>query len=47
MSETTYTVTGMSCDQCVAAVTNEVSAIASVTGVDIDLATRGGESGQS
>jgi copper chaperone CopZ len=40
MSETTtYTVTGMSCDHCVRAVTDEVSDVAGVTGVDVDLAT--------
>ena len=40
MSETaTYTVTGMSCEHCVEAVTTEVSHIAGVTSVDVDLAT--------
>ena len=40
MSEsTTYTVTGMSCEHCVRAVTDEVSGVSGVTGVDVDLAT--------
>ena len=40
MSEsTTYTVTGMSCEHCARAVTDEVSDVAGVTGVDVDLAT--------
>jgi copper chaperone len=34
----TYTVTGMSCDHCVAAVRGEVVKIDGVTGVDVDLA---------
>lgn len=33
----TYTVTGMTCGHCVAAVTEEVSKIDSVTSVDVDL----------
>ena len=36
---TTFTVTGMTCGHCVAAVTDEVSKIDNVTGVDIDLPT--------
>ncbi len=36
---TTYDVTGMSCEHCVAAVTREVTAIAGVTSVDVDLAS--------
>ncbi len=39
MSESTYTVTGMSCDHCVRAVTTEVSGLPGVTKVDVDLAT--------
>jgi copper chaperone len=39
MSERTYTVTGMSCDHCVRAVTTEVSELPGVTKVDVDLAT--------
>ena len=37
--QATYTVTGMTCGHCVKAVTEEVSAIDGVTGVDVDLAT--------
>ncbi|MFC7449309.1 heavy-metal-associated domain-containing protein [Rhodococcus daqingensis] len=37
--QTTYTVTGMTCGHCVASVTEEVSAIAGVTDVQVDLAT--------
>ncbi|MFI7119405.1 heavy-metal-associated domain-containing protein [Amycolatopsis sp. NPDC049868] len=39
MSETTYTVTGMTCDHCVRSVTEEVGKIAGVTGVRVDLPT--------
>lgn len=39
MSSTTYTVTGMTCQHCVASVTEEVSEVAGVTGVDVDLDT--------
>ncbi|ROP37256.1 heavy-metal-associated domain-containing protein [Actinosynnema sp. CA-299493] len=39
MAESTYTVTGMTCDHCVASVTEEVSEIPGVTDVDVDLAT--------
>jgi copper chaperone len=35
----TYTVTGMTCEHCVASVTEELTAIAEVTGVDVELAT--------
>ena len=38
-SSTTYTVSGMTCGHCVAAVTAEVSKIAGVVTVDIDLPT--------
>lgn len=34
-----YTVTGMSCGHCVAAVTKEVEGLAGVTSVDVDLAS--------
>lgn len=34
-----YTIVGMSCQHCVAAVTEEVGAIAGVTDVRVDLAT--------
>ncbi|HEV7759850.1 MAG TPA: heavy-metal-associated domain-containing protein [Acidimicrobiales bacterium] len=38
MTEATYTVDGMSCDHCVAAVTTELTALPGVTGVAVDLA---------
>ena len=34
-----YLVTGMVCQHCVSAVTEEISAIEGVTGVQVDLAT--------
>ncbi len=34
-----YTVEGMTCAHCTAAVTEEVSQVAGVTAVDVDLAT--------
>jgi copper chaperone CopZ len=39
MENSTYTVIGMTCQHCVASVTEEVTEIAGVTGVDVDLAT--------
>ena len=33
----TYTVSGMTCSHCVASVREEVSEVAGVTGVDVDL----------
>ncbi|OUC93358.1 heavy-metal-associated domain-containing protein [Streptosporangium minutum] len=39
MSTTTYTVKGMTCGHCVSSVTEEVSAVPGVTGVEVDLAT--------
>jgi len=39
MTTATYTVTGMTCGHCVNAVTTELSAIAGVTDVDVDLDT--------
>ena len=39
MSESTYTVTGMTCEHCVASVTEEVSEIDGVTAVAVDLPT--------
>ena len=36
---TTITVSGMSCDHCVAAVREEVGQLDGVTGVDVELAT--------
>ena len=38
-STTTYTVTGMTCSHCVAAVTEEVTKIPGVTDVQVDLAS--------
>ena len=41
MTETrTYTVPGMSCGHCKAAVTEEVSRVAGVASVDVDLDTK-------
>ncbi|QNN51830.1 heavy-metal-associated domain-containing protein [Nocardioides mesophilus] len=39
MSTTTYQVTGMTCGHCVSSVTSEVSEIAGVTDVRVDLAS--------
>jgi copper chaperone len=39
MATTTYTVTGMTCDHCVRAVREEVSALPGVIAVDVVLAT--------
>jgi copper chaperone CopZ len=39
MSETTYTVTGMTCAHCVGAVTGELTKLAGVADVAIDLAS--------
>lgn len=39
MTTTTYTVTGMTCEHCVKAVSEEVGKVAGVTGVDVDLAS--------
>lgn len=36
---TEYTITGMTCQHCVAAVTEEVGALAGVLGVQVDLPT--------
>jgi copper chaperone len=38
---TTYSVTGMTCSHCVAAVTEEVSRLDGVSSVDVDLNTGG------
>jgi copper chaperone len=38
MEETTYEVSEMTCEHCVAAVTREVSALPGVESVDVDLA---------
>jgi copper chaperone len=41
MTTTTYTVTGMTCEHCVKAVDEEVSALEGVSGVEIDLVPEG------
>jgi len=41
VTTTSYTVVGMTCGHCVDAVTEEVSAVPGVTGVDVDLASGG------
>jgi len=41
VSTSTYTVVGMTCGHCVNAVTDEVSQVPGVTGVDVDLASGG------
>jgi copper chaperone len=41
MSTASYTVVGMTCGHCVSAVTEEVSQVPGVTGVDVDLASGG------
>ncbi len=38
-STATFTVSGMTCEHCVASVSDEVLEIAGVTGVDVDLPT--------
>ena len=37
MSTATFTVVGMTCGHCVSAVTEEVSSVEGITGVDVDL----------
>ncbi|WP_439381212.1 heavy-metal-associated domain-containing protein [Amycolatopsis lexingtonensis] len=39
MSQTTFTVTGMTCSHCVASVSEEVGALDGVTDVAVDLPT--------
>lgn len=39
MTTSTWTVTGMTCEHCVASVTEEVSEIHGVSAVDVDLAS--------
>lgn len=39
MATTTYTVTGMTCDHCVAAVREEVGKVDGVSQVDVELAS--------
>ena len=41
MSTATYTVVGMTCGHCVNSVTEEVSQVPGVTGVEVDLPTGG------
>ncbi|NEM05559.1 heavy-metal-associated domain-containing protein [Geodermatophilus normandii] len=41
MSTATYTVSGMTCQHCVSAVTEEVSGLPGVTDVQVDLAGGG------
>lgn len=43
MSQSTYAVTGMTCDHCVASVKQEIGTIAGVRSVDVAL-VKGGES---
>jgi copper chaperone len=40
MSELTYTVPGMSCEHCRAAISGEVSKVAGVSEVEVDLETK-------
>jgi copper chaperone len=40
MSTLTYSVPGMTCDHCVNAVTSELTAVAGVTDVSVDLTTK-------
>jgi len=40
MEQLTYTVPGLSCGHCEAAVTEEVTAVDGVEGVDVDLETK-------
>ncbi|MFO7190913.1 MULTISPECIES: heavy metal-associated domain-containing protein [Thermocrispum] len=39
MTETTYTVTGMTCGHCASSVSEEIGAIAGVRDVSVDLET--------
>ena len=41
MSTSSYTVTGMTCQHCVSAVTEEVSGLPGVTAVQVDLPSGG------
>ena len=41
MTTSTFTVVGMTCGHCVNAVTEEVSQVPGVSGVDVDLASGG------
>ena len=40
MSELTYTVPGMSCEHCRAAITGEVSRVSGVAAVEVDLESK-------
>jgi copper chaperone len=42
MTTTTYTVTGMSCEHCVNAVTSELGGLGGVSAVTVDLVPDGG-----
>jgi copper chaperone len=39
MTTSTYTVSGMTCEHCVSAVSGEIGALPGVTAVEVDLAT--------
>jgi copper chaperone CopZ len=39
MAKSTYTVTGMTCGHCASSVTEEISELDGVRGVDVDVAT--------
>jgi copper chaperone len=39
MNQTTYTVRGMTCSHCVLSVREEISEVAGVSSVDVDLAS--------
>ena len=41
MTSATYQVTGMSCEHCMRAVTTELTSLADVTGVNVDLVPGG------
>lgn len=41
MTTDTYRITGMTCEHCIAAVTQELTALDGVTAVDIDLVAGG------
>jgi copper chaperone CopZ len=41
MTATTYVVTGMTCEHCVRAVTEELTGLGGVTGVDVELVPGG------
>jgi copper chaperone CopZ len=41
MTATTYPVTGMTCEHCVQAVTSELTSLAGVSGVTVDLVPDG------